>query len=285
MNLTIREAAPGDALECGRICYEAFKAIALEHNFPPDFASIEAAAGLIASMIGRPGIYGVVAELEGKIAGSNFQDERDPVAGIGPISIDPRAQNHGIGGRLMRAVIEHASSKGAPAIRLVQAGYHCRSLSLYAKLGFNVREHLSCMQGAAIGEAIPGYRVRTAVAGDLEACGLLCARVHGFARRAELSAAIRRGSATVVERAGRLTGYATALAYFAHAVAETNDDLQALIAAASAFEGPGILIPSRNGELMRWCLAKGLRVVQPLTLMTIGLYSEPAGAWLPSILY
>jgi hypothetical protein len=36
---------------------------------------------------------------------------------------------------------------------------------------------------------------------------------------------------------------------------------------------------------MRWCLGKGLRVTQSLTLMTMGLYSEPQGAWLPSILY
>ena len=30
---------------------------------------------------------------------------------------------------------------------------------------------------------------------------------------------------------------------------------------------------------------RGLRIVEPLTLMTVGLYSEPAGAWLPSIAF
>ena len=44
-------------------------------------------------------------------------------------------------------------------------------------------------------------------------------------------------------------------------------------------------MPSRNSVLFRWCLANGLRVVQPMTLMSAGLYNEPAGAWLPSILY
>jgi hypothetical protein len=91
--------------------------------------------------------------------------------------------------------------------------------------------------------------------------------------------------ASVVERAGRITGYATPVAYFGHAVAETNDDLKALIAAAPAFPGPGFLLPARNGDMMRWCLAEGLRVVQTMTLMTIGLYNEPKGAWLPSVLY
>jgi hypothetical protein len=44
------------------------------------------------------------------------------------------------------------------------------------------------------------------------------------------------------------------------------------------------MFDARNG-LYRWCLAHGLRVVQVMTLMTLGLYNEPAGAYLPSILY
>jgi hypothetical protein len=93
------------------------------------------------------------------------------------------------------------------------------------------------------------------------------------------------GTASVVEHDGRLTGYATDLGFIAHAVGETNRDLMALIGAASSFSGPGILVPVRNGALFQWCLNHQLRVVQVLTLMTIGLYNEPAGAYLPSVLY
>jgi hypothetical protein len=89
----------------------------------------------------------------------------------------------------------------------------------------------------------------------------------------------------VVERQGRITGYASALAFFGHAAGESNSDLQALIAAAEGFGGPGIIVPTRNSELFHWCLARGLRVVQPMTLMTMGLYNEPVGAYLPSVLY
>ena len=70
-----------------------------------------------------------------------------------------------------------------------------------------------------------------------------------------------------------------------HAVAESDVDMQALIAAAEGFGGPGLIVPTRNASLFRWCLNNGLRVVQPLTLMTIGLYNEPQGTYLPSILY
>lgn len=285
MSLIIREGISDDASECGRICYEAFRAIAEEHNFPPDFPSTEGAVSMLSAMLSSSTSYGAVAELDGKIVGSNFLDERNPISGVGPISIDPRAQNHGVGGRLMRAVMERSERKGFAGIRLVQSGYHSRSLSLYSKLGFEVREHLSCMQGNAIGGTIPGCTVRAAVEGDLDSCATLCVRAHGHNRTGELRSAIRQGIATVVERAGRTTGYATSIAIFGHAVAETNDDLQALIAAAKAFGGPGVLIPSRNGELMRWCLGNGLRMVFSMTLMTMGLYNEPANAYLPSVLY
>ena len=66
---------------------------------------------------------------------------------------------------------------------------------------------------------------------------------------------------------------------------ETDKDVQALIAAAPSFAGPGFLLPTRNAALMRWCLQHGLRIVQPMTLMTMGPYEEPKGAVLPSILY
>jgi hypothetical protein len=120
---------------------------------------------------------------------------------------------------------------------------------------------------------------------DLDACNRLALRVHGHERGEELLRAIGQGTASVVERDGRITAYATLIGFFGHAVAEANDDLKALIAAAPSFAGPGFLLPTRNAELFRWCLANGLRVVQPMTLMSIGLYNEAAGAFLPSVLF
>ena len=80
----------------------------------------------------------------------------------------------------------------------------------------------------------------------------------------------------MVERAGRLTAYATAIAFSSHAVGETNDDLKALICRPpEASPGPGFLVPTRNGDLMRWCLGQGLQVTQTLTLMSLGLYNQP----------
>ena len=283
--ITLRPGTLDDAKRCGEICYSAFRVLAEEHNFPPDFLSPELAITLLSEFMAHPDIYGVVAELDGRVVGSNFVDERSIIAGIGPITVDPAVQNRAIGRELMQYILARVAKRRYPGVRLVQAAYHNRSLSLYTKLGFVVREPLSIMQGQPLALQIPGYIVRTATVGDLDACNQVCLRVHGHDRGGELLDAVRRGTATVIEHNSRITGYATAVAFFGHAVGETNEELKALIGAAPAFLGPGFLLPSRNAELLRWCLKHGLRIVQPMTLMSIGLYNEPAGAFLPSILY
>ena len=234
-------------------------------------------------MFSHPSFFCVVVEQKGKIIGSNCLDERTPIAGVGPITIDPGAQNRSMGRQLMQAVMTRAAEKKFAGVRLVQAAYHNRSLSLYAKLGFIVREPLACMQGTPIQKTPPGYRVRPAEPTDLAICNDLCVRVHGHDRGGELKDAIQQGTAVVAESDGRIRAYASSIAFFGHAVGEANRDLQALISAATEFQGPGILVPTRNAGLFRWCLESGLRVVQPMTLMTAGLYNEPAGAYFPSI--
>lgn len=284
-NITIRRALPSDAEACGRICYEAFTRLNQHHNFPPDFPSPEVAIGVLSHMFSSPRSFCVVAEQGGKLLGSNCMDERSEIAGIGPITIDPAEQNSGAGRLLMKAVMDRAAERHFPGVRLVQAAFHNRSLSLYAKLGFDIREPLAVMQGTPIGHVPAGHAVRAAATTDLEACDALCRRIHGHTRSGELADAIDRGIARVVEYDGRITGYTTQIGFFGHSVAENNAEMQALIGAAEEFAGPGLLLPTRNTELFRWCLNQGLRVTQPLTLMSFGLYNEPAGAFLPSILY
>jgi hypothetical protein len=120
---------------------------------------------------------------------------------------------------------------------------------------------------------------------DLPICNVVCTKVHGHDRGGEVEDTIKAGTARVVEHLGKVTGYATDIAFFAHAVAETNQGLMALIGAAMGFPGGGFLLPTRNGEVFRWCLQNNLRLVHQLNLMTVGLYNEPVGAYLPSVLY
>jgi hypothetical protein len=168
--------------------------------------------------------------------------------------------------------------------QLVQAAYHNRSLCLYAKLGFVASEMLSNMTGDAIRAEVPGRAVRPAAGVDADACNALCHAVHGFDRAGEVSGAIGQGTASVVESGGRITGYTTGVGFVGHGVGESNDDLKALIASADEFAGPGILIPTGNGELFRWCLENGLRLVQQLVLMDTAPSGPPNGAYWPSVL-
>lgn len=285
MEVRLRGGRADDAEACGSICYEAFKAISDQHNFPPDFSNSAVTVDLVSFLLSRGDVYSVVAEVDGRVVGSNFLWENGAIAGVGPITVDPSVQNVAVGRRLMEDILKRARERRVAGVRLVQAAFHNRSLSLYAKLGFDAREPLSALQGEAIRLEIPGYAVRSVTEGDLDACNELCLRVHGHDRGPELLEAIGQGTATVVEHGRRITGYATTIGFFGHAVGESNEELKALIGAATAFVGPGFLVPTRNGELFRWCLDKGLRVVQPVTLMSLGLYNEPAGAFLPSVLY
>jgi predicted N-acetyltransferase YhbS len=285
MNLTMRPGQPDDAKACGAICYHAFKAIGEEHHFPPDFPDIETAVGLMNYIFSDPSVYSVVAEGNGQIVGSNFLWVNPFIAGVGPITVDPTCQNAAAGRKLMEQVLQRVEELKLAGVRLVQAAYHNRSLALYTKLGFNVQEPLSVMQGAALSTRFPGYHVRPANEADLNSCNQLCCKIHGHDRSHELLGAIRAGTSSVVEYNGMITGYTTQVGFLGHTITATNTGLKSLIGAATNFSGAGFLLPSRNAEVLRWCLHKGLRVIQPMTLMSKGLYNDPAGAFLPSVLY
>jgi predicted N-acetyltransferase YhbS len=295
-NLRLRPGSIDDANEVGKIIYEAFSEIADKHGFPREFPTVDIGINVATLFLSNPGFYSIIAEDTGrttnKIVGSNFLDERSAlVAGVGPITIDPKSQNKGVGRRLMVNVMERARSKNYPAIRLLQASYHNRSLALYTTLGFDVREPISTMQGKPIQAVIPGRTVRVANESDLESCNAVCRAVHGHDRNGELKDSIKQGIAKVVIHDDKITGYTSGLTYFNHSVGFTNDDIKALIASEAtttttdSYGGPGILVPTRNAELFRWCLENNLRLVHQLTLMTVGMYNEPAGSYMPSILY
>ena len=285
MTVVLRTGVPGDAEICGSICFEAFRAISSEHNFPWDLPSAEIGIELVRGLLTNPGFHSVVAEVDGKVVGSNFLDERGPIGGIGPITVDPAVQNRGVGRRLMVALLDRAAESRLAGVRLLQSAYHNRSLCLYTDLGFDSREAASKIDGEPLGIKFRGYDVRPAEEADLSECNALCQRVHGHDRSGELRDAVAQGTARIVEHLGKIIAYATSIAFFGHAVAETNQGLMALIGAAPAFPGGGFLVPTRNGELFRWCLRNELHLVHQMTLMTIALYNEPEGAYLPSVLY
>ena len=284
--VTLREVELGDAEACAQILFDAFGGIQDHHRFPRDFPVLEAATGIMGIWIPHPSVWGVVAEKDGRIVGSNFLDERDPIRGIGPISVDPESQNAGVGRKLMEAVMERG--EGAPGIRLQQDAFHMRSLSLYELLGFDVKEPVAVISGKPRSGPVQGVDVRPLEEDDLEECAALCKQVHGFERTNELRDSIQAFAPFVAMRDRRIVAYASSVTFWPlnHGVAEGEDDMTALLqGAAAAVEDPlAFLVPLRTG-LFRWCLEEGLRLVKPMNLMALGEYREPSGAWLPSVLY
>jgi GNAT superfamily N-acetyltransferase len=284
--VTLREVERGDAEACAQICFDAFGGFHDHHRFPRDFPMLEAAAAIMGMWIPHPLVWGVVAEVDGRIVGSNFLDERDPIRGVGPITIDPKCQNVGVGRKLMEAVMERG--EGASGIRLLQDAFNMRSLSLYESLGFDVKEPVAVITGKPRSDPIQGREVRPLEEGDLDECEALCKKVHGFERTNELRDSIQAFAPFVAVRDGRITAYASSVTFWPmnHGVAETEHDMEALLqGAAAAVEEPlAFLVPLRTG-LFRWCLEERLRLVKPMNLMAVGDYREPRGSWFPSVLY
>lgn len=287
MDIAIRPATDQDANACGRICYEGFRAVNEHYGFPLIFSSVEAATQRVGGFIRHPSVFGVVAEAHGRIVGFNFLSERDPIRAVGPIVVDPAAQGHGTGRQLMEAVLERA--RGTRGVRLLQDTFNVQSLSLYAALGFDAREILVVLSGAPQTAPPSHWEIRPLTASDMAGCERLHESIHGYTRTNELRDALATGTPIVALRDRRVRAYMAAPTIWLanHGVAETEEDMQALLLGAPRMVKQPIafLMPARSAALFRWCLTQGYRGIRPMTLMTIGEYREPQGGYFPSVLY
>ncbi len=288
MSLIIRSIEQADAEACGKIGFQAHKAISSAHGYPSEQPSIEFAIGMITTLLSNQNSWGVLAERDGKILGSIFLHmfPPSPVAAIGPLTVDPSTQGR-VGRALMEAALIQARKRNYDQVRLVQSPSHLRSFVLYTKCGFTLREPLFLMHGNPVPSTLgKKHDVRPAVPEDIAACNEICRSIHGFSREMELRQAIDQRVAIVyIDTTGEVTGYAAGIGFFGHAVAKTNEVMKALIANAPVILGHGFFVPGRNPDLIRWLLDVGFRIVWPANLMSVGNYVDPTAPFLPSIAY
>ena len=275
----------GDADACGRVAFEAHQHVAARHHTPPEHPTVEFSIGMFTTKLRDPRCTGWVSERDGRVVGSVFLNAFAPaVAAIGPLTVLP-AYEGGVGRALMERALQHASASGVDSVRLVQSPSHLRSLALYASLGFEVREPLVMTTGTLPEHGLAGTVIRTAAVVDIPHCDALAERTTGVCRESELQQAIARGTARVIEQAGVLRGYSTGVGITGHAVADTTEALIALLCGTPRLPGGGFFLPTRNGVLLQWALASGLRLAWPALLMTKGTYAPPTGAYVPSIAF
>src|ERR671914_685346 len=264
MSLTIRSIEHADVEICGKIGFQAHKAVSSAHGYPSEQPSIDFAVEMIKTLLANPYSQGYVAERWGKILGSIFVHKfpPSPVAAIGPLTVDPSGEGGGVGRALMEASLMEARKRDYDQVRLIQ-GRSPSPSTLQKK-----------------------YDIRAAELRDISACNQICVSIHGFSRELELQHAIdQRVASVAIDSTDGISGYAAGIGFFGHAVAKTNEILKALIANSSSILGPGFFVPGRNSDLIRWLLDAGFRIVWPANLMTVGNYVEPLGPFLPSIAY
>ena len=277
MEIRIRPLVPKDLHACGRIQYEAFKQVSERHRFPAPFPSVQSAVRVIKSYSRQPHQLYLVAEAGGRPVGACVMDRAGEIRGVRSIAVDPSCQGAGVGRRLVEGVLTWCQE--ADGVRLTQDAFNVVSMSLYASLGFEVRDPVVKMEGRLRGSAPAGGEVGPLRPGDVEACRELCRRVHGVERNLELMDGLEFDTALGVRRDGRLTGYASAVSPAGHGLAETLEDLERLIFhdQSRTWEPVSLLVPIRQAGLFRWCLEQGMKAVKPMTLMTRGRYQEPHG--------
>lgn len=277
---------PRHAPELGRICFDAFCGIHDRHGFPRDFPDVDTAVKVVGLLSELPTVFGVAARLEAQLAGSNFILLSDSVGGIGPITVGPEFQGRGLGRRLMQAVLDHAEERGVERVRLLQDSFNTASLSLYASLGFDVREPIGVLRTPAA--AAPDPTVRLADAADLPALAELSERLYAVNRRGEMSTWLSHGMPILLrEMGGHIRSYLSP-GMLGHGVAETEEDALALIGQLSRHAPPNadlFFLPLRQTSLYRAALRAGCRLVKVMNLMTRGPYENPKRVWMPSILY
>lgn len=272
--------------EIGRICFEAFKTIHDRYAFPRDFPTLDLAMKVMSMLVDRKDFYGVVALIDGKPVGSNFLSLMDPVAGVGPITVDPASQTKGIGRALMENVIDYARRSNIQQVRLLQDSFNMSSLSLYSSLGFDLKEPVVLMQAAPVVE--PDESVRPVREADVSAIEELSTRIYKVSRGNEVASTVSGDSpAFLRERGGRITGYLIP-GFFGHGVAETEGDALALIGESARRIPPEFarfFCPLREANLYRSALKAGHRAIKVMNLMAMGPYEPPDEVWMPSILY
>ena len=285
MGIELVTAQPQHVDAIGRICFEAFRGIQEGHGFECDFPSVDVARQVLGMLVGREDFYGVVALRDGQPVGSNFLSLTDVVTGVGPITIDTSCQGQGIGRVLMQDVMGYARSNNIQQIRLLQDSFNVGSLSLYASLGFEVREAVAFMQATPAMGADPS--VRPLSGPDLPAIEELSRRIYKNSRCNEVTAASPYGfDAFVREQQGRITGYLIP-GLFGHGISETEDDAMTLIS-QSARRLPTTLsrffCPLSEANLFRLAVNSGFRTLKVMNYMTMGPYDPPDRVWLPSVL-
>ena len=150
---------------------------------------------------------GFVAAAGGAVIGTGMCWLQGPRQGsLGMIIVSPDHQGKGIGRQLMNLVLAELGER-CTVLNATVAGQ-----PLYENLGFKaigtLHQHQGALAPVAPPALAPGERIRPAEPGDLAQMIGLADRGSGMARGALLTQLMAEAEGAVLEREGRLTGFA-----------------------------------------------------------------------------
>ena len=238
----------------------------------------------------------------GRLMGSCFYHPREHHVSLGIMTVHPNYAGCGVGGALLRHIIDYTDSHGYQALRLTQSAINVDSFSLYNKYGFVPRYAYQDMflPVPAAGQefmAAGRERVREATLEDVRGMAELEMAVSGITREPDYRYAITNSRgfwhATVLEGpGGRIDGFMISSAHPAMnmlgpAVARTEVDAIALIARELQHHrgrAPVALIPMDKQQLVRQMYAWGARNCEMHFCQVRGPMQPFAGVNMPSFL-
>ncbi|MGA1195399.1 MAG: GNAT family N-acetyltransferase [Candidatus Latescibacterota bacterium] len=279
MSITIRQIFETDTETCADSMYIAFTTVDQKHGFPSYFTDRNHATHATQSLITNPHIYGIVATENNRVIASAFMNEKRPIRSIGPVSVHPHFQGHGIGRKLMEHLLKRAQD--APSIRLTQDAFNTTSLSLYTSLGFALVESLVWIEGKFKNKPHNNAQIVALDTSNYNDCLALCNQVLGFYRGPDTFTDVWG-----IFRNNQLTAYTTGLSADGYTLAQTEDDLRTLILglATQQLDTLSFLLPTHHTTFLLWCLSSGLKIKKPLNLMAKGNYQPPNGLYFPNLL-
>lgn len=204
----------------------------------------------------------------------------DSVASIGMVITSPRLQENGAGRWLMQRVLEDTQGR-ARVLNATREAYR-----LYLSLGFQTLAEVSQMNGVLT--AVPDYPrgARSMTAQDHAEIQNLDAAAFGAARPQLMAAVLSRSEGMVLQRDGRIAGFALMRRFgrgrvIGPIVAENDADAMALVGPfVAAHQDRFMRVDTREprGAFRSFLIASGIGDYAQVQRMSLEPLPQPQGA-------
>jgi GNAT superfamily N-acetyltransferase len=251
--------------------------------------------------------YAIVAvhPVSGVLLGACFYHPRAHHVSLGIMAVDPDCFGRGVGGKLVKHIVDFTESHGYPGLRLVGSACNMNSFSLYNRAGFVPRVVHQDMVIPVPAAGLPGLgqltalgeHVRDASCEDVGDINSLELEISGICREGDYRFCIDNSvgcfHASVIEDAkGNISGFAAsvrhpALSMIGPAFGRTEGDMLALLCRElDRFRGAGalVVVPMDKRQIVETLYRLGGVNVETHLLQVRGRFQPFAGVNLPSFL-